>query len=568
MLLKQSETTFTTTLPKKPRRRVPFGIGAAVVIVASTVSLGYLYLRGVFSDTSVLASAKVVPDEAMLAGTISTNPKHWSHLQKFGTTEAQQLIGKVVTDLNKQMFTEGTVDYAKDIQPWLGSVMFAILPAKTESEKSDTSAASVGQNYLIVIGIKDKISALSFATKLKSSPNEQKRETEYNGVKIWECSKEKEKKYTALLGDYVVMSPQKSSIESAIDTAKGEPSFASKEGVKSMISRGVDVPNEIAEVYIPESQKVMQQLLADNANARQFTPESMKQLKNLQSVVVGVGIDHLGIRMKAVGKTYSMGSKSKFTPNLGQVISKFPLNTIALVSGYGIRQGWTEAVEKTKNNPNFNSQIASLRQQIKNSLNLDLDKDLVSWMDGEFAVGAFSSSEGILGSLGFSGALVVKANDRKAAEVTLSKLDKFAKNNSLKVQQREIQGKTVTEWASNDQGVLLGHGWLDEDYLFVAIGRPIVDSMASSPKNLENSASFQSVTSALPKSTAGYFYMDMEQIMSVFNSNFLLNLQAPISSEANTILSSIRGIGVTANQANSSTSQMEVLFTLKQKNEK
>lgn len=53
----------------------------------------YLYLKGNFSDAAnPIASAKVVPDEALMATFISTDPKPWLQLQQFGTPEAEKLI--------------------------------------------------------------------------------------------------------------------------------------------------------------------------------------------------------------------------------------------------------------------------------------------------------------------------------------------------------------------------------------------------------------------------------------------------------------------------------------------
>lgn len=538
------------------------GVGAAILI-ASGVTGGYLYLRGVFSDVSPLASAKLVPDEALVTGVVSTDGKAWSKLQQFGTSEAHKMIGDSLTSLHKQVFAENTkIDYAKDIQPWLGSVMFALLPSNNTQEVDNTEKP----NFLVVIGIKDKISAIGFATKLKKSSGGEKGESSnYKGVKIWECTSENQNTYIALLNEHLVISPQKKSLETAIDTFKGEPSFADKVGAKLMLEKGIDLSNEIAEIYVPESQKVIAEMLDQYASISQLTPASMKQLKNMKSVVVGVGIDNLGIRVKAIGEVQKERVKQAgFQPTPGKMVSKFPLNTVALVSGYGISQGWKEAVAQAKKNPQFSSQVNGIRNYLKDNVNLDLDKDILPWMDREFAVGAFPANEGVLAPMGFSAALVVKTSDRKAAETALNKLDKVAQTNSINIDRREIQGKPVTEW-SNDQGVLLGHGWLDKESMFVAVGRPIVEAMASSSKTLEKNQAFQTVTSSLPKPNTGSFYVDMDTVMSVFNSNFLLNLQLPLSADTCAMLNSIRGIGVTANKINPSTSQMEIVFALKPK---
>ncbi|OKH38913.1 hypothetical protein NIES2119_07155 [[Phormidium ambiguum] IAM M-71] len=537
------------------------GIGAAV-LVACGVTGGYLYLRGVFSDFSPLASAKIVPDEALVTGVVSTDGKAWSKLQQFGTSEAHKIINDSLTNLHKQLFAENTkIDYAKDIQPWLGSVMFALLPSNNTQE----IATSEKPNYLVIIGIKDKISAISFATKLKKSSDGEKQEIQYKGIKIWECGSKDKNTYITLLNDRLVIAPEKKSLEAAIDTFKGEPSFADKVGAKLMLEKGIDLSNEIAEIYVPESKNVITELLDQNASISQLTPTSVKQLKNMKSVIVGVGIDNLGIRMKAIGEVQQKPIKPvEFNPTPGKMVSKFPLNTVALVSGYGISQGWKEAVTQAKKNPQFNSQVNGIRNYLKENVNLDLDKDILPWMDREFAVGAFPASEGVLAPMGFSAALVVKTSDRKAAETALKKLDNIAQTNSINIDRRQIEGKAITEW-SNDQGVLLGHGWLDKESMFVAVGRPIVEAMASSSKTLEKNQAFQTVTSSLPKPNTGSFYVDMDTVMSVFNSNFLLNLQLPLSSDTCAMLNSIRGIGVTANKVNPSTNQMEIVFALKPK---
>ncbi|MBE9228357.1 DUF3352 domain-containing protein [Phormidium sp. LEGE 05292] len=556
---KFSELPEVSKFSKFPKFKA-LGVGAAVLIAAGATG-GYLYLRGVFSDVSPLASAKLVPDEALVAGVVSTDGKPWSKLQQFGTTEAQQIITKSLASLQKQMFAENTkIDYAKDIQPWLGSVMLALLPSNTTQEVAATTP-----NYLVIIGIKDKISAISFATKLKKSSGGDNQDINYKGVKIWECSSNNEHHFIALLNEHLVISPQKKSLEAAIDTFKGEPSFADKVGAKLMLEKGIDLPNEIAEIYVPESQNAIAEVLDKYGAIGQLTPASIQQLKNMKSVVMGVGIDNLGIRMKAIGEVKQEPIKqAEFQPTPGKMVSKFPLNTVALLSGYGISQGWKEAIAQAQKNPQFNAQVNGIRNYLKENVNLDLDKDILPWMDREFAVGAFPATEGVLAPMGFSAALVVKTSDRQAAETALKKLDQLARTNSINIDRRHIEGKAVTEW-SNDQGVLLGHGWLDKESMFVAVGRPIVEAMASSSKTLEKNQAFQTVTNTLPKPNTGSFYVDMDTVMSVFNNNFLLNLQLPLSSDTCAILNSIRGIGVTANKVNLSTSQMEIVFALKSK---
>lgn len=190
-------------------------------------------------------------------------------------------------------------------------------------------------------------------------------------------------------------------------------------------------------------------------------------------------------------------------------------------------------------------------------------------MDGEFALAAIPSNQGILAPLGFGAALVFKTSDRATAEATFNKLDAIAQGYSVTVAQRDIQGKSVTEWQLPLEGALLGHGWLDKETVFVAFGGPIVDAIATQPsQSLNDNETFKAVTGTLQKPNAGYFYLDMDKTMSLVN-RYLPQGQNPyISPEANTLLNSIRGIGMTATQPEKSTSKLEMLLALKPRSAK
>lgn len=108
-----------------------------------------------------------MPDEALMAAFISTDAQGWSQLQQFGTIEAQRLVKNGLQDFNQQILTQSNIDYQQDLKPWIGSVMFAILPPNPIKPTQATPAAQE-LNVLMVVGIKDKASALNFANKLKT----------------------------------------------------------------------------------------------------------------------------------------------------------------------------------------------------------------------------------------------------------------------------------------------------------------------------------------------------------------------------------------------------------------
>ncbi|WP_427160725.1 DUF3352 domain-containing protein [Aliinostoc sp. HNIBRCY26] len=538
-------------------------VGAVVVVVGSVAA--YMYLRGPAGDgAGALSSAKLVPSSALMATYISTDPKSWAKLQQFGTPEAQKLVTQGLEDFNKNVLTSNDISYEKDIQPWVGGLMIAVLPPQqTQSNPSGIQRQPEPQ-VLMIAGIRDKLSALNFANKLKGQKGVKTKESDYKGEKIIETSTENNSSptYSAVLNNsYVVFSPQRPVVEKAIDTYKGQPSFITKDGANLVFNKGVDVQNSLAQIYIPDYAGMIQQIAATSPSGTALTPQTIKQLQQVKSMVAAVGVDNEGVRFKAIANLDPTKNKFQYQNSPAKIVGQFPTETFALITGQGISQTWKTIVEQSNEYPEFKQGLEQTRSQLKTA-NFDLDKDIFGWMDGEFALGAVPSDKDILASVGFGGAMVFDTSDRQTAAATLAKLDNLAKTQSITVATKNVNGKDITEWQIPQQGALFAHGWLDQDTVFLAVGGPVAEALVNKNQTLENSESFKTITSSLQKPNGGYFYLDMDKTMSIVN-RFAAQSQQPIPPEANAILSSIRGIGVTAVSPDQSTSQIEMLLALK-----
>lgn len=543
-------------------------IGAAVVVAGSIAA--YTYFKSPSGGSSdALGSAKVVPSTALMATYITTDSQGWAKLQQFGTPEAQKLVAKSLEDFNKQIFSGSNVSYEKDIKPWAGNVMIAVLPpnpVKPAQLNVPSGAPNVPTNLqqeaniLMVVGIKDKLSALNFANKLKSEKGVKFQESDYQDQKIIETRENGKPIYSVVLNNsHLVLAPQKQAVEKAIDTFKGQSSFASKEGASTILNKGVDVKNSLAQIYVPDYAGMVQQLAAASPQAKQLPPQALAQLKQIKSVVAGVGVDDAGVRVKAIANLDPQLNKFQYQSSPGNIVGQFPTDTFALISGNGISRSWETLVEQSKDYPEMKQALEQVRGQLK-FVNIDLDKDIFGWMNGEFAFGAIPSNQGVLATVGFGGALVFDTSDRKTAEATLTKLDTLAKTQQINVANRNIGGKDVTEWQIPRQGALLAHGWLDQDTVFVALGGPIADAVADRKNlSLDNGDVFKAVTGSLQRPNGGYLYLDMDKTKTVP----LINSFVSSNADTITILNSIRGIGFTAISPDKSTSELEMLLALK-----
>ena len=544
---------------KKPSFLIPV-IGTAVIIAGGIAA--YMYLKGGTNSSSPLGSAKLVPATALMATYIDTNPESWNKLQQFGTPEARKLLGKEFQNFNQQMLNDSKISYEADIKPWVGGMMIAVLPPDAKKVSQDNFRASEAPNYLLVVGIKDKIAALKFANKLKDQKNVKIQESDYKGQKIIESTGQGQPTYvTVVNNDYLLLTSNKQAVEKAIDTYKGEPSFVTKEGANDILSKGVDVKNGLAQIYVPDYANMIQQLTAFNPQSKQLPPQTLAQIKQVKSLTAGVGIDDDGLRLKAIVNLDPQLNKFQYQATPAKIVGQFPSETLALTSGQGISKSWETFVEQSKDYPELNQGIQQARTQLK-ALQIDLDKDIFGWMNGEFGLGAIQSNQGLLANVGFGGALVLDTSDRKTAEATFTKLDNLAKQQSLNVAQRNIGGKNVTEWQIPQQGALVAHGWLNDNTAFVAIGGPVAETLANRKgAALDQSDTFKTVTGSLQKPNGGYFYLDMDKTKTIIQR---VSAQSqPLPADATAILDSIRGVGVTVNSPSKSMTQMEMLLSLK-----
>ncbi len=529
---------------------VPALLGGSVVAGGTAA---YFYFKGIPAQVGInpSASAAIVPDEALMTGFISGEDQAWDKLKKFGTPEAQQLFSKgyenFISSFEKST-TDQKIDIEKDVRPWLGSVMVALMPAEKKAEPES----------LLVVGIKDKLAALKFANKLKENAESTIKEEEYKGIKV--LADAKSSSFVGILDNHLVLTTDRKTLELALDTAKGEPSLAAKsKGAMTDALQGFN--NPVAQVYIPNYSDFFKQFSA--ASASPVSPKVLDQLDQIESVVVGMGINDQGLQMRAITAMSPDVKQWNYKPIPGKVIAEFPENTLALVSGSGISESWATSVEQFNEVPEFKQGLDQTRRQLQQLTQLDLDKDLMGWMDGEFALGLIPSKEGMLKDVGFGGALLLETSDRKTAEKTFGKLDTLVSKQFLKLNQRKIDSTPVTDWQVPVQGTLASHGWLDQDTSFMALGGPMADILVSTPeRTLSSSKVFQEATASFPKENSGYFYVNMEQASGLLTTNPLIAQSGWLTPETQAILKSIRAVGATTSQMDKSTLKTDIVMTL------
>jgi hypothetical protein len=526
-------------------------ITAALLVTAAGAGFaGYKYLHG---DSQPSDLASVIPADAYFAAYVSNEPEAWSKLQKFGTPAAQKIITKQLTEVQQKFLADTKIDYAKDLQPWMGNVMVAAVP--------DASGKSSEPQIIIAIGVKDKLKALEFSNKLKSMSKQPTKEIDYKGVKITDESKGKSGTFSALVNDELVVSPQQRSVELAIDTAKGSQSLASKAGNDWIKGDTLQLKQPIMAFYVPDYARGVKQLLKSGKTPVPLDAATESEMKKIQSVGGGIAIDDTGIRMKIVTKTD--GTTISIPNTSAKQVSSFPTDTFALVGGNGIAQVWTEVTRIAALNPETQKAFTEARSSFTKSTQLDLDKDVFAWMGGEYSMAMMPVNTGIASIAGFGGTVAIESTDKATTDNTMSKLMKLAKDAGLQTEQRQIDGKNITD-LKGPQGTYLSYGWLNDKSMYLSVGDGLLEKIAKpTGETLDRNANFTAALGTLPQDRQSYAYLDIEKISGLFGAKVALLSGKPIPPDVDAFISSVRGIGITSTQVDKNTYRSESLLSLK-----
>lgn len=535
---------------------------AAIALTCLGVSATLLYLRTQqIRVYSPLESGKLVPDEALMATFVSPTPQALNQLQNFGTSETQNMVSQGVRVFQQQSLAGIDLDFNQDLKPWMGGVMVALL----KSEKQ----ANTDPDLLMIVGIKDKWKAANFAKKFNQSAQIKRQQQQYRGIEISNYVEKSGRKYSvAIINEQVVLAATPEPVQQAIDTFLGEPSLASLKGTPEQFFNSVNVSNPLVTVFIADYANFTKDILSAWPSTSNLSISALSQLKSVESIVMGIGVEREGLRFKAVADLNPDGTDVQNPPQVGKMLSRFPTETVALVNSYNLAELWAQILAIAEKNYNVENGVTQIRQGLQ-AINLDADTEVFGWMDGEFALGAIASEEGVLASLGLGGVLMIETSDRPKAEEMLDQLDQIIANSNppINVEEKTLAGVNVTEWNDPKQGTLFGHGWLSPNVMFVAFGGPVVNVVTQQPEqSLDQSQRFQQITQSLPNPNHSYVYLDIEKITS-WARGYLLAAPAKALQPNNlmSVLNSVRGIGMSSRFPEQSQAEVEMLLILKPK---
>ena len=546
-------------MPEKNKPSLLLTLGASGLLIGGGIA-AYLILS---QRTSWLGDmpvgANIIPQDALLTVSVTTDADQWQQLREFGTKQTQAELDKNLAELRDSFLTANGYNYQHDIQPWVGQeVTIAFLsphnPLTTKSSPNSSATATNKQSVLMVLPIDNSAAAKQILLKPKLLKQGKWVARNYKGVQIKETQGVPSQNYSTTVLDqrFLVVSDNPKTTERAIDAYKGGASIAKTDGYTQALDK--IKAQHFAQFYInvPAAARV-----AAANPSRSFSPQGLAQLQNQQGWASTVTLESEGIRFKSISWLKQNSQRVHMVENkAGKMQSRLPADTLMMISGGDLQQLWQDYAQGVSN-PLAPIPPENLRGGVKSLTGLDLERDLLSWMGG-FSLSIIPAAPtGDSKDFALSLLFMVETRDRLKAEKSLQQLDKvISREYQFHIQKTKVGGKPVFNWISPYGTLTATHGWVDENTAFLTLGAPIVEQIIPKPAiALASTEQFQKTVPAVSPNNGQFFLNVNSTVKALPLYQFLPNQQ--------TLLEAMRSIGVTAAVSDQRSVRYDIFVSLK-----
>ncbi|MBD2409635.1 hypothetical protein FACHB389_11975 [Nostoc calcicola FACHB-389] len=553
-------------MKKNKKPSLVLALSSAGLLITAGSAAYWLLTQRQPSWNDLLVGANIIPGDALFAVSLTTDPQQWQKLRQFGTKETQAELDKNLVQLRDRFLTNNGYDFQKDIAPWVGNnVTIAILAPKTASKSAtkpvatDEDVTGDQQSMVMVLPVKNPEIAKNIFSQPKTLKQGKWVDRIYQGIAIKQNQGKPGENFSAALLDsrFLVITDSPKATERAIDAYKNQTSLATTGGFAENLPK-IANNQPFAQFYVnvPTAAKI-----AAASPNRPLPAQVLAQLQNNQGLAATMTLESEGIRLKGVSWLNPNSQRVLAVENkAGKMQSRIPAETLMMLSGGNLQRLWGEYVLTSQGNPLSPIAPEQLRGGVKSLTDLDLDKDLLSWMKGEFSLSVIPNTpkEGSPDNFRAGLLFMVQTSNRKSAQASITQLDEVMTNQyQFQVQPGKVAGQPVVNWVSPYGTLTATHGWLDGDVAFLVVGAPITDKIVPKPNTtLASTLPFQQTVPTEPNPTNGQFFLDVERTVK----NFPLPTLIP---NQQTLLSATRSIGMTSAVSDNRSNRYDIFIALK-----
>ncbi|MBW4648085.1 MAG: DUF3352 domain-containing protein [Kastovskya adunca ATA6-11-RM4] len=539
-------------MPKHNKSFLLLALGAAVLLVGGAGVTYWLLVQRNFLQGNIPNGATLIPQDALMTISVSTDTRAWQQVKSYGTPETQAALENKLGSLEESLLDANGYNYSRDVEPWLGdTVMLAYVATGV------VSVATPLQTNVMVLPIKNWAQIRGLLEKTQSQLGVVERT--YKGIPIYESRNSEGQQFSAtVLERFLVVADTPQALDRVIDTYKGGASIATTPGYAENLGK-IRTLAPFAQMYF----NVPAIAATAAANSTQsLSVENVAQAQQKQGIATSVMLKPEGLQFQGISWLKPDSRQTFVVENTpGTLPRLLPADTLVMMSGGHLVRWWQDYVKGTQSNPLSFFPPATLRAGVKETTGLEWEQDLLPWMNGEFVWGLIPAAADTDSNLGAAMVFMVQVSDRRAAEQSFQKLDQvMASRYQFQVNQSQLGGQAVVNWTSPLGGISATHGWLDDNKIaFLTIGAPLAQTIVLQPKTtLTQTPLFQQIVPSQPKPNNGQFFLDVERLLSA--ENLMLPQLPP---EQIKFVKAIRTIGVTAAIADERSSRFDIFVQLK-----
>jgi len=218
----------------------------------------------------------------------------------------------------------------------------------------------------------------------------------------------------------------------------------------------------------------------------------------------------------------------KDNENRDRLLSYLPANVYGAITSRNLNRQWQWFVEESKIQPSYKIFTEGLRMVVPMMFgfgaDFDIEKDIISWMDGEYAFVVFPSENSPLQDAGtdVTAGMLIRTSKPEAANAALAKLNNFVtslKSEGLQIKKRQVGATLLTSFEFPDEEVrgktqsIFAYGWRDRQTLLLTLGSSTAADFSPIPKpSLAQSEMFRDAIADMPQPNFGYFYLNANAI--------------------------------------------------------
>ena len=557
---------------RRNRRKSPPWRALAVVglvIIGGGVVYSLVSRRPV--NLSLIVGAELVPEDALMAASISTNSGQWQRLQEYGTPESQALFQDQLDEIETTVFADSDLTYEEDIAPWVGDrITLAILPSPPIEADTPPEALRADRANLFILPIGNAGRLQSRVAELEGGLGLQERN--YRGITIYEPAIEDplseealNRPHTLAVVDrrFLLVSQEPSAVIRAVDAYRDNGSVLTVPGYNQAWET---LPaTDLASVFLNVPRGLA--ALAEDST-RPLNPEAIENPQH-QGLASTISLESDGIRFHTLSW---LKPESEITFDVETVlpltlVNRFPDSATMVMAGGNFQRLWQDHLQNAQTNPLIPLNAAWFRSALQQTVGVNLENELLNWMTGEFALGLVPSTGN--DETTFPGSLVVMAEttNTEATETLFRRIDRAVVDRygfEVNVEVEELGRRRLVTWDTRRKGLEVSHGWLSDSVVFFSIGSPVTQTLLPQPElSLSRSSRFSDVVPRDPDPSHGLFFLGLDGTSLGDEEEALPLPLLRLPPQQQGVLDAIEAIGVRAGIQDERSSRYDVFVKIK-----